>query len=88
MPENVSNSVQIPENSSPVNYSGTQINFWGCAPNIDPGNWLKQAQNQGMGAYSNPYPNQLGAMTNKMIQVVHIDIYNFPILHTKKQGVD
>lgn len=72
VPETVTNSAQMPDSSSPVNYSGTQINFWGCAPNIDPGNWLKQSQQgQGMGgSYGNPYPGQLGAMTNKMIQVL------------------
>ena len=70
----MTNSAQMPDSSSPVNYSGTQINFWGCAPNVDPGNWVKQAQGQNqvgnqMGAYGNPYGSQLGAMTNKMINV-------------------
>ena len=64
----MTNSVQIPDSSSPVNYSGTQINFWGCAPNIDPGNWLKQSKEQNQ-PYNNPYHTQLGAMTNQMIHV-------------------
>ena len=64
----MTNSVQIPDSSSPVNYSGTQINFWGCAPNIDPGNWLKQSKEQNQ-PYNNPYHTQLGAMTNQMINV-------------------
>ena len=66
----MANAAQMPDSSNPVNYSGTQINFWGCAPNVDPGNWLKTANGQNpQGPYGNPYPGQLGALTNKMISV-------------------
>ena len=67
------NSVAIPDGCSPTNYSGTQINFWGCAPNLNPGKWAQDissggAQN-GAVPYGTSYPNQLGALTNKMISV-------------------
>ena len=66
------NSVAIPEGCAPTNYSGTQINFWGCAPNLNPGKWVQDvqgAQNNNGANYGNSYPSQLGALTNKMITV-------------------
>lgn len=60
--------VQIPEGPfNPTNYSGTQMNFWGVAPNNVPGQGLG-----GSGGYSLPYgstPSQLGYMTNNMLRV-------------------
>ena len=56
------NNVQIPDGPfNPTNYSGTQINFWGVSPPINP------ASNGGIS-----YPDratQIGSMTSNMLRV-------------------
>jgi len=58
------NSVQLPEGPfTATNYSGTQMNFWGVAPNNVPP-WIN----------ASPYdtPGQLGAVTNSVLQVCQL----------------
>ena len=66
----VNNSVNLPDGPfNPTNYSGTQVNFWGVAP---AGGIPMPGATNPLGAVSLPYgttPNQLGCMTNHMLQV-------------------